>query len=252
MSSDLDYNSIIPLYAQIAEKLQFNIRIGIFRQTGRLPAEDKLSEQYQVSRITIRKAVDELVRCGLVEKRQGKGTFICDPKMSHTFLCTPKMTCRVDSGFINFTEMCAENGVTARTKILEAGINRPDSEEICEMLGLTSGEPAIRIRCLRYAGDKPLVLEDNFYSLEYSCLLSIDLENDSAYRYLQEEKGIELQCTSMGLSMIHADSELAKLLQVSCDTPQLEIKGRVARLDGQIVYTSYQAGYGENFKFIIR
>ena len=119
MSSDLDYNSIIPLYAQIAEKLQFNIRIGIFRQTGRLPAEDKLSEQYQVSRITIRKAVDELVRCSLVEKRQGKGTFICDPKMSHTFLCTPKMTCRVDSGFINFTEMCAENGVTARTKILE-------------------------------------------------------------------------------------------------------------------------------------
>ena len=88
--------------------------------------------------------------------------------------------------------------------------------------------------------------------MEYSYLLSIDLENDSTYRYLREEKGIELQRTSMRLSIVRADSKLAKLLQVSRNTPQLEMKGRVISLDGYTVHSSYQVGYGENFEFIIR
>ena len=169
-----------------------------------------------------------------------------------TFLCAPKMTRRVDSGPISFTEMCAANGLSAHAKILEAGIVAPDSAEIRETLALKAGEPAVRIRRLRYAGERPLVLEDNFYPLEYACLLSIDLEKDSTYRYLREEKGIELQRTSMRLTIVRADSKLAKLLQVPKNAPQLEMKGRVVRLDGQTVHSSYQVGYGEDFEFIIR
>jgi GntR family transcriptional regulator len=242
MGADLNYNSSVPLYAQIVELIQRDIETGVFNQTGRLPTEGELAEQYQVSRITIRRAVDELVGQKLVEKKQGKGTF----------LCAPKMTRRVDSGPISFTEMCAANGLSAHAKILEAGIVAPDSAEIRETLALKAGEPAVRIRRLRYAGERPLVLEDNFYPLEYACLLSIDLEKDSTYRYLREEKGIELQRTSMRLTIVRADSKLAKLLQVPKNAPQLEMKGRVVRLDGQTVHSSYQVGYGEDFEFIIR
>lgn len=242
MQVGLDYNSSVPLYAQIVEKLQQEIEKGMFSRTGRLPTEEDLAKKYQVSRITIRRAVDELVNQKLVEKKQGKGTF----------LCAPKMTRRVDSGPISFSEMCAANGLVAYAKILEAGIVTPDSPEIRKILGLSEGSSAVRIRRLRYAGEKPLVLEDNFYPQEYACLLSIDLEKDSTYRYLREERGIELQRTSMRLSIVRADSEVARLLQVPQNTPQLEIKGRVIRLDGQTVHSSYQIGYGENFEFIIR
>lgn len=238
----MDYNSSVPLYAQIVEKLQQEIEKGMFSRTGRLPTEEDLAKKYQVSRITIRRAVDELVNQKLVEKKQGKGTF----------LCAPKMTRRVDSGPISFSEMCAANGLVAYAKILEAGIVTPDSPEIRKILGLSEGSSAVRIRRLRYAGEKPLVLEDNFYPQEYACLLSIDLEKDSTYRYLREERGIELQRTSMRLSIVRADSEVARLLQVPQNTPQLEIKGRVIRLGGQTVHSSYQIGYGENFEFIIR
>ena len=242
MQVGLDYNSSVPLYAQIVEKLQQEIEKGMFSQTGRLPTEEDLAKKYQVSRITIRRAVDELVNQKLVEKKQGKGTF----------LCAPKMTRRVDSGPISFSEMCAANGLVAYAKILEAGIVTPDSPEIRKILGLSEGSSAVRIRRLRYAGEKALVLEDNFYPQEYAYLLSIDLEKDSTYRYLREERGIELQRTSMRLSIVRADSEVARLLQVPQNTPQLEIKGRVIRLDGQTVHSSYQIGYGENFEFIIR
>ena len=137
--------------------------------------------------------------------------------------------------------------------ILEAGIKIPESSETREILKLQEGEPAVRICRLRYAGDRPLVVEDNYYPLEYAYLLSIDLENDSTYRYLREVKGIELRATTMRLSIVRADAKLAKLLQVSRNAPQLEMKGRVVRLsDGQTVHTSYQVGYGENFEFVVR
>ena len=154
---------------------------------------------------------------------------------------------------MSFTEMCAANGLVARAKILEAGIKVPESSSVREMLNLNEGDPAVRICRLRYAGERPLVVEDNYYSLEYAYLLSIDLENDSTYRYLREVKGIELRSTTMRLGIIRANAKLAKLLQVSRNAPQLEMKGKVVRLsDGQTVHSSYQVGYGEDFEFVIR
>lgn len=136
---------------------------------------------------------------------------------------------------------------------LEAGIKVPESSSVREMLNLNEGDPAVRICRLRYAGERPLVVEDNYYPLEYAYLLSIDLENDSTYRYLREVKGIELRSTTMRLGIIRANAKLAKLLQVSRNAPQLEMKGKVVRLsDGQTVHSSYQVGYGEDFEFVIR
>ena len=241
MEMTMNPNSIVPLYAQIVEQLQRDINNGIFSKSGRLPTETELSQQYGVSRITVRRAVDELVSQGLVEKKQGKGTFVC----------APKLTRQLD-GPMSFTEMCRANGLTVSEKILEAKICTADSTDIRKALSVESNEPVVRIRRLRYAGDKPLVLEDNFYPLEYAYLLSIDLENDSIYRYLQEEKGIELRRTAMHLRIVRADTKLSKLLQVPRNAPQLEMRGRVVRADGQTVHTSYQIGYGENFEFIVR
>ena len=243
LENTLNPNSIVPLYAQIVEQLQRDIQSGLYSQTGRLPTEEELSNKYNVSRITIRRAVDELVSQGLVEKKQGKGTF----------LCSPKFTRGLGSGPMSFTEMCAANGLEARAKILEAGIKAPEAASVREMLGLNPGDPAVRICRLRYAGDKPLVMEDNYYPLEYAYLLSIDLEKDSTYRYLREVRGIELRSSTMRLSIVRADTKLAKLLQVSRNAPQLEMKGRVVRQDdGQTVHSSYQIGYGENFEIIVR
>ena len=243
MDSTLNYNSSVPLYAQIVDQPNHDIEAGLYSPSGRLPTEGELSKQYNVSRITIRRAVDELVSKGLVEKKQGKGTFLCAPKFTRGF----------GAGPMSFSEMCSSNGLVARAKILEAGIKIPESSETREILKLQEGEPAVRICRLRYAGDRPLVVEDNYYPLEYAYLLSIDLENDSTYRYLREVKGIELRATTMRLSIVRADAKLAKLLQVSRNAPQLEMKGRVVRLsDGQTVHTSYQVGYGENFEFVVR
>ena len=81
MENTLNHNSIVPLYAQIVEQLRHDIQAGLYRQTGRLPTEGELSDQYHVSRITIRRAVDELVSQGLVEKSRARAPLSVPPNL---------------------------------------------------------------------------------------------------------------------------------------------------------------------------
>ncbi len=81
MENVLDHNSIVPLYAQIVGQLRHDIESGLFGQTGRLPTEGELSQQYRVSRITIRRAVDELVAQGLVEKNRERERSSAHPSL---------------------------------------------------------------------------------------------------------------------------------------------------------------------------
>ena len=76
----LEANAVVPLYRQLMEKLQKEITSGILKPGDRLLPEVEMAKYYQVSVITARKAMDELAAQGLIEKRQGKGTFVTSPK----------------------------------------------------------------------------------------------------------------------------------------------------------------------------
>lgn len=106
VEENMNFDSIVPLYVQIADLLKKDIENGVFKQTGRIPTEGALAEQYQVSRITVRKAVEELVGQGLVEKKQGKGTFVTSQRFSR----------HLDTGPLGFTEMCQSIGLVPSAK----------------------------------------------------------------------------------------------------------------------------------------
>lgn len=239
---NMNYDSIVPLYVQIAALLKKDIENGVFKQTGRIPTEGDLAEQYQVSRITVRKAVEDLVNQGLVEKKQGKGTFITPQRFSR----------HLDTGPVGFTEICRSIGLTPSARILKTEICVPKSAEVRKLLQLKEGGTAIHISRLRCGDDRPIAMEESYYPMKYSDLLSLDLEKDSIYAYLRDVKGIELRSTTIRLRIMRADAKLSKLLCVPRNTAQLEIRGFVVQPSGEPVHTSYQAGYGEDFEFIVR
>lgn len=97
MEINTNPNSIVPLYAQIVESLKRDIENGVYNATERIPAEAELAKQYNVSRITVRRAVDDLVSQGLVEKKQEKGTFICRQKFAKDIKKSPELFRNVPS-----------------------------------------------------------------------------------------------------------------------------------------------------------
>ena len=139
MDAAMNHDSIIPLYAQVEEQLRRDIENGVYSKNGRIPTEAELAKQYNVSRITVRRAVEDLVGQGLVEKKQGKGTFVTAHKFSR----------RLDTGPMGFTEMCESVGLTPSAQNLKAEICVPKSAQIRSFLQLQDREPAIHISRLR-------------------------------------------------------------------------------------------------------
>lgn len=113
MTHTLDEGSSTPLYAQLRELLKSQIEDGSFAPGERIPSEDKLNGLYGVSRITIRRALQELADDGYLVKCPGKGTYVGEriPSMRRPTKIRAKFTQNNDVQ--SFTEACASNSQSA-------------------------------------------------------------------------------------------------------------------------------------------
>ena len=100
----------VALYVQIAEQLVREIAAGKFAPAGRLPSEAELVASYNVSRVTVRQAIDQLSQQGLVTRKQGKGTFVTGPAVQHEL-----------GGREGFYDALLRQGITPQTRLLEFG-----------------------------------------------------------------------------------------------------------------------------------
>ena len=140
-------NSAIPLYQQVAEDLKNRIEQGEFCSGQSIPSEAKLCEQYEVSRITIRNAIAELVEQEILVKYQGKGVFVRTPKISSSL-----------TTFKGFTYFCQENHIKTYTKILENKVVSANAV-MTKKLELKDGEKLVYLKRLRHVNDRPVMIE---------------------------------------------------------------------------------------------
>ncbi len=146
-----------PLYMKLRQVLEDAIRSGKLDQGEALPPERDLAELANVSRVTVRKAVEDLVRDGLLVRRHGSGTFVSKP-VSRVQQSLSRLT--------SFTEDMARRGYSTKAEVLERGLFHPTSEESI-MLGLSSGTMVARISRLRLADGTPLAIERASLSTEF-------------------------------------------------------------------------------------
>ena len=140
-----------PRYQQLARYLAHSIRSGLLQPETQIPAERDLAEYADVSRVTIRKAVANLVAEGLIEQRRGAGSFVLPsaPKLQQSL-----------SSLVSFTENMIARGKTSTSVVLEQGLFVPLPEELMT-LGLATGERIARVRRLRSAGGVPMAIENS-------------------------------------------------------------------------------------------
>src|SRR5215471_18788355 len=143
----IDKHSPIPMYYQIMNQLREKISAGEYTVDDALPPERELVETYQVSRMTIRQAIIELVNEGILVRRKGIGTFVAPPKLEQAL-----------SRLTSFTEDMARRGLKAGARVISFEEIVPEPV-IRKTLGLGSEDKAYECVRVRLADDEPMALE---------------------------------------------------------------------------------------------
>ncbi len=210
----------IPLYYQLENLLREKILSGAFAPGDRLPTESDLIRQYGVSRITVRQALTALADEGLIERRQGRGTFIAERKTKR----------RTFEGQIHLTGSLDEiiaMGLNTPVKVIEINRVEADAHE-AELLGLQPGEPVYRIKRLRGCEGKAYSLILNYLPAEIGARLTREeLSAGSLLHLLETKFGLRLKDAKQQITAALADPYVAGLLDVRVGSPLLSIERTV-------------------------
>jgi GntR family transcriptional regulator len=142
------------LYSRVEIVLASEIADGALKVGGQLPTEDSLIARLEVSRITVRRAVQNLVSRGLVEIRRGKGTFVAVPKITQE-----------PTELSGFVEDMHAVGRKPPARVLGREIMTADTT-VASHLALTKGERVVKIRPVRLADGVPISFDETYLPLE--------------------------------------------------------------------------------------
>lgn len=241
----IDAGCATPLYEQVKEDLTSKIWSGELQPGTRIPSEKELTEQYGVSTITIRRAVSELVESCLLERKQGKGTFVLRKAFNRSF--KPQA--------LSFTEVCHSNNMTASARLICGEIVWNADESILRKLELDNGSPVVHIERLRFADGQPIVIETCWFPIHYSYLLDIDLENESMYKAIRErEKEIRIIVRSgeRVIRLINSDKRAAQLLNIRTGSAILSLESvTYDEVSGKPIHVSSHIGYAQKYNFAV-
>jgi GntR family transcriptional regulator len=199
----LNPNSKLPLYYQLYELLERKIRSAEWKPGDMIPPESELIASYRVSRITVRKVLDMLVREGLLLRERGRGSFVAHPKLEHGM-----------TRIVSFTDDMHQRGFAPRTKILFAGL-LPAPRAIADALSVAEGEELARIDRLRLADGEPLCVEESFLIHRHlPGILGHDLVKNSLREIKQREYGIRWSRARQTIQAISSPPEIARALSV--------------------------------------
>jgi GntR family transcriptional regulator len=206
-------NSPVPRYHQLKEILRERIRSGEWKPGDLIPSERELSESYDISRMTARQAITDLVNEGVFFREQGRGTFVTQNKITQQLL-----------HLTGFTEDIRARGQRPSTKVLAASL-LPADEIAAGQLRIVPGEPMFVLRRLRLADDEPLAIEVsmlNFKGCEH--LGENDFEHESLYQLLESAYGIPLMEADQEIEAGLANEEEAKILDVALGSAVLHTR----------------------------
>lgn len=202
----------VPLYQQIKEDIKDAIQSGKYKPKEKIPPEPALSEEYAVSRITVRRAIEELCSEGYLTKMQGRGTFVNTPRIHRKFTGTNRVE--------GFSQTCRKHGLTPGAKVIDCRIvpSRHDEQEFFELGG---DALLLYIERVRTADGQPVFLENIFLPYEsYKELLAVDLNDASVFDQIAQVSGRRPADTARRtLEITRASMEQAQQLGVPLGEP---------------------------------
>jgi GntR family transcriptional regulator len=208
----------LPRYQQLRDAVTSQIAAGVWKPGDAIPAEQALAETHGLALGTVRKALDALVAEGLLEKRQGKGTFVRRAEFSNSLF-----------RFFRFHDAEGRQAIPEGRVLVRKRVAA--SPEAAARLGLAPGAPAIRLSRLRLVEGKPLLAEDIWLPAErFAALMELRPTefSDLLYPLYEELCGQSIASAEESLSIEPVDAANARLLALEPGAPVVVIE-RVAR-----------------------
>lgn len=223
----LDNSNSIALYEQLKLILKDDIIQGVYKQGEQLPNEKELCEQYSVSRITVRRALKELSNEGLIEVRQGKGTFVSNEKINLQIL---------DLG--GYTDGLSNLSHNIKLKILEKKITEAN-REVSAAFKIEEGRKIQKLKRLVLDNDRPLSIDIAYFPIDlYPDIIDKFNDDVSTFSIIRQDYNIILAKAYKEFGVVLAQGEYSKLLNCSSSEPLFNIKKTSYDLDDNPVHYS--------------
>ncbi|MBP2100242.1 GntR family transcriptional regulator [Enterococcus rivorum] len=231
--------SNLPIYIQIHDKIKEDIEKGVWTIGDRLPSERELAIHFNVSRMTLRQAIQTLADEGILERKIGSGTYVARKKVQE------KMT-----GTTSFTDIMISQNKQPSSRTVSYFVAKPSSSEM-EKLSLKENEYILRMERIRFADGIPICFE--VASIPYSLIdqYSKSEISNSLYKTLEEKGGNKIGHANQTISAMLASEQIAEYLEVKRGDAILRLSQLSYFEDGtpfEYVRTQY---VGNRFEFYL-
>ena len=239
--SSLSSDARLPLYQRLRDHLAEQIANNRWRPGEAIPTEAALSAEYQLSTGTVRKAIDALVSEGILERQQGRGTFIRRAQFQSSLF-----------RFFRFQTVSGERQVPESRILSIEPVAAPSA--VAQALGLPADAPVIRIVRVRLLDVKPVLAEEIWLPRQrFQALLEIDLSREGPLLYpiYEEVCGQVVASAEETLTAESVNDVHARLLQVAVDSPVIVIERLARDYAGSPLEWRRSRGHAEHFRYSV-
>jgi GntR family transcriptional regulator len=227
-----------PLYLQLKNALVADIEAGQYRPHERLMSERELGEKFKVSRMTVRQALTDMIREGILYTQAGKGTYVSESKIKQEL-----------QSLTGFSQDMAARGTVASAQILEARIV-PATLTLAAIFAISVNTELVLLSRLRLSDGIPLAIEEA-YIRHQVCpgILAYDFAKESLYHILATCYNTILVRAEQTMEAGLTTSTEAELLQIASPSPVLRIERLSYNEQNMLVEYVKSAYRGDRYKF---
>lgn len=236
----LDRKSPVPMYYQIERYIEQLIENRNLKAGDQIPSEREFTDQFHVSRMTVRQAIMDLVNSGILIRIKGKGTFVSNQaKIEKSLL-----------GLNGFSEDMIGRGMIPGSKMLSFNKIQP-TVKIAEHLGVQEVDEVFEIKRTRLADGKPMAIETCYIPTKFVPDLTEELASPSIYQYIERECGLLIDHADQSIEAAIVTAEEAKILEVPKSSPILLIERRSYLKNGQPIEQTKSLFRADRYKLMI-
>lgn len=226
-------------YESVVSDLIQKIDSGVYAPSSPLPTTAKLCQMYGVSKITIKRAMDELEAVGMITRRRGAGTFV---KNAHSGAAR-HLNWQGETGILGTKSQYAELGYDVRSCVHGFSVIKPPAR-VAEALGMDDGF-VYHITRSRFVDDRPICVEYTYMPIALIPGITMEVLEDSIYQYIERDLDLAIDSAHSTIRATLPTLEECEWLGIDANYPLLEVEQTAFLADG----TTFEYSVTRHTKF---